>query len=220
MKPITSILLVLALICYVFLPFYEISFQGGLTGLSFTAGTISQRFSLLNTLFALLPFISCFVALGCNSLKNRWWGLAVALCIIAGLWFMRCTCNIHEVALRHAPDVTPRDDLGEGFAIIGLGIGFKATFILLVAALVSTFISMLPFKFNERIERAVDDTIDHGLEDMRSLGNRMSEEVREWRHEHLSKHGRKPHHDDKPQDAQPPALPPQDPEDPLRFMPK
>ena len=96
---------------------------------------------------------------------------------------------------------------------------------LLVAALCSTIISMLPFKFNERIERAVDDTIDHGIEDMRALGNRMSE----W-NEHHRRHPRKPTATapetppTEPGDkANTPTTPPPltiDPEDPSRFMPK
>ena len=185
MKPITSILLALALICYVFLPFYEISFQGGLTGFSFTAGTITQRFTLGNTVFALLPFLTCFCAIGFNTLKSRWWGILVALLIILGLWFLDRTGHFHDIALKHAPDVIPSEDVGEGFAIIGLGIGYKAMFVLLIAALCSAIISMLPFKFNEQIERAVDDTIDHGIEDMRAIGRSVSE----WNEQHR----RRPH---------------------------
>lgn len=223
MKPITSILLVLALICYVFLPFYEISFQGSLTGFSYTAGTITQRFTLGNTLFALLPFITCFFAIGFNTLKDRWWGIAVTLLIIVGLWFMDRTGNFHDIALRHAPDVTPSEDLGEGFAIIGLGIGYKAMYVLLVAAVCSTLLSMLPLKFNECIERAVDESIDHGIEDMRALGNRVSE----WNGQHLYRHKPGDHSPalppaepaDKTEVASPPPLP-VDPEDPSRFMPQ
>ena len=58
MRPITNILLVLALISYVFLPFYDVSLLGTVTGLGFTAGTISQSLSLNNVLLALLPFIA------------------------------------------------------------------------------------------------------------------------------------------------------------------
>ena len=223
MKPITSILLALALICYVFLPFYEISFQGGLTGFSYTAGTISQRFTLGNTVFALLPFLTCFTAIGFNTLKSRWWGILVALLIILGLWFLDRTGHFHDIALKHAPDITPSEDVGEGFAIIGLGIGYKAYLVLLIAALCSAIISMLPFKFNEQIERAVDDTIDHGIEDMRALGTRVSE----WNEQHR-RHPRKTStHADTPPieptdkthvEATPPPL--TDPEDPARFMPK
>lgn len=218
MKPITGILLALALICYVFLPFYEISFQGGLTGFSFTAGTISQRFTVGNTVFALLPFITCFCAIGFNTLKNRWWGILVTVFILLGLWFMHRTGNYHEVALRHAPDVTPSEDVGEGFSIIGLGVGYKMSLVLMVAALCSAILSLLPFKFNERIERAVDDTIDHSIEDMRALGTRVSE----WGGQHRL-HSRKPsEHDAGPVADERHELPPlpSDPEDPSRFMPK
>ena len=227
MKPITSILLALALICYVFLPFYEISFQGGLTGFSYTAGTITQRFTLGNTVFALLPFITCFAAIGFNTLKNRWWGIVVTLLIVVGLWFLDRTGNYHDIALRHAPDITPSEDVGEGFAIIALGIGYKASLVLLVSALCSAILSMLPFKFNERIERAVDERIDHSLEDMRALGRSVSE----WNESHL-RHPRKA--PATPAETAPPAEPadktavatptppplPEDPEDPSRFMPK
>lgn len=227
MKPITSILLALALICYVFLPFYEISFQGGLTGFSYTAGTITQRFTLGNTLFALLPFITCFAAIGFNTLKNRWWGIVVTLLIVVGLWFLDRTGNYHDIALRHAPDITPSEDVGEGFAIIALGIGYKASLVLLVSALCSAILSMLPFKFNERIERAVDERIDHSLEDMRALGRSVSE----WNESHL-RHPRKG--PSMPTETAPPAEPadktavatptppplPEDPEDHSRFMPK
>ncbi len=225
MKPITSILLALALICYVFLPFYEISFQGGLTGFSYTAGSITQRFTLGNTVFALLPFITCFFAIGFNTLKSRWWGILVTALIVLGLWFMDCTGNYHDIALRHAPDITPSEDVGEGFAIIGLGIGYKALYVLLVAALCTTVLSMLPFKFNERIERAVDERIDHSLEDMRALGRSVSE----WNEHHL-RHPRKPA--GKTPETPPtqpastttvdaPTPPPLvDPEDHSRFMPR
>ena len=227
MKPVTSILLALALICYVFLPFYEISFQGGLTGFSYTAGTITQRFTLANTIFVLLPFITCFSAIGFNTLKSRWWGIVVAVLIVLGLWFLDRTGHYHDIALRHAPDITPSEDVGEGFSIIGLGIGYKASLVLLVASLYSAILSMLPFKFNERIERAVDERIDHSLEDMRALGRSMSE----WNEQHL-RHPRRttsspiePAPGDEPASVTAPQSTPTppplvDPVDPSRFMPK
>ena len=227
MKPVTSILLALALICYVFLPFYEISFQGGLTGFSYTAGTITQRFTLANTIFVLLPFITCFSAIGFNTLKSRWWGIVVAVLIVLGLWFLDRTGHYHDIALRHAPDITPSEDVGEGFSIIGLGIGYKASLVLLVASLCSAILSMFPIKFNEPIERAVDERIDHSLEDMRALGRSMSE----WNEQHL-RHPRRttpppiePTPGDEPASVTAPQSTPTppplvDPEDPSRFMPK
>ena len=124
MRPITNILLVLALICYLFLPFYDISMVGTRTGLGFTAGTISQALSLSNVLVALLPFIACFGAIALNSLKRRWWVLGAIACIFIWLWFYMDTATLHDIMLRHAPEVTPDNDLGEGFSVIGLGIGY------------------------------------------------------------------------------------------------
>ena len=113
MRPITNILLVLALICYLFLPFYDISMIGTRTGLGFTAGTISQALSLRNVLVGLLPFIACFGAIALNSLKRRWWVLGAIACIFIWLWFYMDTATLHDIMLRHAPEVTPDNDLGE-----------------------------------------------------------------------------------------------------------
>ncbi len=215
MKPITNILLVLSLVCYAFLPFYEISFQGSLTGFSYTAGTISRHFSLGNTVYALLPFLACFAAIGFNTLHNRRWGYAALICVLMGLYFFHTTANFHEISLSHMPEVTPSNDIGEGFSIVGLGIGYRLSCGLLVAALVTQIMSFLPFKFNERIEKAVDEGIDRGFEDIRSLGNKVSDEVQHWRRDR--QHRQQP----EPTEPTPPEIPKQpDPEDHSRFMPK
>ena len=187
MRPITNILLVLALICYVFLPFYDISLNGTVSGLDFTAGTITQSLSLGNVLLALLPFITCFGAIALNCLKKRW------------------------------PEVTPDNDLGEGFSIIGLGIGHKLSFALTALSLLSALISLLPFKFNETIERAVDDTFEDGRRHVRKEFNRLESNL---------------HRSHRAKQQTPPTAPPveentaakpaeeEDKEDPSRFMPK
>ena len=215
----------LALICYVFLPFYEISFQGTITGFSFTAGTITQFPTVRHILFALLPFISCFLAIGCNSLKNRWWSLLAAFFILGMIWFFSLAYHYHEIALLHQPDVVPSEDIGEGFSIVGVGIGFKASSFLTLLALLSALLSVLPFSFNTTIEKAVDDTIDRGIEDVRALGTRMSKDVKDWQ----TKHGKprpQTHVDKKtetPANETPVTESPAhevDPEDPSRFMPQ
>ena len=123
MKPITNILLALALICYAFLPFYNISFQGSITGFEFTAGTISQHFGAFSLLKGLFPFIACFLAIGLNCLKKNWWAVGsivlIALCIA---FFVRVG-QTYDIALLHAPEVTPADDLGQGFSVLGMGVG-------------------------------------------------------------------------------------------------
>lgn len=216
MRPITNILLVLALICYVFLPFYDISFIGKVTGLGFTAGTISQALSLRNILIALLPFIACFGAIALNSLRRRWWLLGTIVCIVVWLWFYRDTGSLHDIMLRHEPEVTPDNDLGEGFSIIGLGIGYKLSYILTALSLLSAIISLLPFKFNETLEKAVDDTFEDGRRHVREEFKRLESAAH------------KPHKNKKQPTETSSTLPPkhetplqneEDKEDPARFMP-
>ena len=217
MRPITNILLVLALICYVFLPFYDISFHGTVTGLGFTAGTISQALSIGSILLALLPFIAVFGAIGFNCLKSRWWVLLAIAFITLGLWFFKDTGSTHDVLLRHEPEVTPDNDLGEGFSIIGLGIGYKLAYILTGLSLISAIISMLPFKFNETIEKAVDDTFEDGRRHVRKEFNRLESNLHK---PHRAKR-ETPRPTSQPTEVQPPVLPPEeDKEDPARFMPK
>ena len=214
MKPITNILLVLAIVCYVFLPFYEISFQGSITGFDFTSSTITQEPTAKHIAFALLPFLSCFLAIGFNTLRNRWWGLASAVLIVAGLCFFNDTHDFQNIVLQLEPEVVvPGEEVSEGFQVVGLGFGYTASCTLMVLALISAILSVLPFDFNFALERAVDQTIDRGLEDVKALSNKVSGEVRGWHHK-----------TDKPSStptppAAPPALP-DDPEDPSRFMPK
>lgn len=218
MRPVTNILLVLALICYVFLPFYALSLHGTVTGLQYTAGTISQAISLGSVIKALLPFIAIFGAIGFNCLKSRWWVLLSIAFIILGLWFFKDTGSVHDVVLRHEPEVTPDNDLGEGFSITGLGIGYKLSYILTALSLLSAIISMLPFKFNETIERVVDDTFEDGRRHVRKEFNRLENNLHK---PHRSKQN--PSHLNPPQDdnVEPPVTPQQmDKEDPTRFMPK
>ena len=215
MRSITNILLVLALICYVFLPFYEISFIGTRTGLGFTAGTISQALSIGSVVIALLPFMACFGAIAFNSLKRRWWVLGTIACIIVWLLFYMDTRSLHDIMLLHAPEVTPDNDLGEGFSIIGLGIGYKLSFAITILSLITALISLLPFKFNETIEKAVDDTFEDGRRHVRQEFKRL-ESVAHKSH----KANTHVHQGDKI--STPPSPPPaeEDKEDPSRFMPK
>jgi len=217
MRPITNILLVLALICYVFLPFYDISLVGTVTGLGYTAGTISQSLSLGNVLLALLPFITCFGAIALNCLKKRWWVLGTIALILLGLWFFAQTQDLHDIVLQHAPEVTPDNDLGEGFSITGLGIGYKLSYGLYILSLISAIISLLPFKFNETIEKAVDDTFEDGRRLARNEFNRLES--------NLHKPGKSKQHPGKPITPPTPPEPThdepvEDKEDPTRFMPK
>ena len=213
MRPITNILLVLALICYVFLPFHDISLMGTVTGLGFTAGTISQFQSIGRVVLALLPFLACFGAIGLNCLKSRWWVLGTIACILLWLWFYRVTGYSYDISLQHEPEVTPDNDLGEGFSIIGMGIGYKLSRILTALSLLTAIISLLPFKFNQTIEKAVDDTFEGGRRHVR-------EEFKRLEHAHKGKKDKKDVPPVLPTEEDEPAPPAEDKEDPSRFMPK
>lgn len=214
MRPITNILLVLALICYLFLPFHDISLIGKVTGLGFTAGTISQFTSIQRVALALVPFLACFGAIALNCLKRRWWVLGAIACILMWLWFYTLTGNTHDISLQHEPELTPDNDLGEGFSIIGMGIGYKVSRVLTWLSLLSAIISLLPFKFNDTIEKAVDDTFEGGRRHMREEFNKLENNLH------------KPHKSKKDLPAPPaaqedPAEPTiEDKEDPSRFMPQ
>ena len=159
MKPITNILLIGALICYVFLPFYSMELTGSVTGLSYTGGLIAENFSLGKTLFALLPFIACFGAITFNCMKHRYWGLAAGVFIIAGIIFFLLTNTFHNIPLMHEPEIVP-DDPQEGFKIQGLGVGYHMSRALMWLSLLSCIISLMPFKFNMVLEHKIDDQFD------------------------------------------------------------
>jgi hypothetical protein len=83
-------------------------------------------------------------------------------------------------------------------------------------------VAVLPFSFNQTIEKAVDDTIDRSLEDMRAIGTRVSKDVKDWQSKH-----HKPKSAAPCEAAEQPSAPAEDksatdvdPEDPSRFMPK
>ena len=217
MKPITNILLVLALICYVFLPFHDISLKGPVTGMGFTAGTISQFQSIGQVALALVPFAACFGAVALNCLKNRWWVLGTIACILLWLWFYSITGNPQDISLQHAPEVTPDNDVGEGYHINGTGIGYKISYVLTILSLVSALISLLPFKFNETIEKAVDDTFEDGRRHVREEFKRL-EHAHKGHKEHKAKNSTSS--PTPPPVEEQPQAPIEDKEDPSRFMPK
>ena len=143
MKPLTNILLVADLVVHSFLPFVDDALDGSWTGLKYKAETISNAESLLNELFALLPFAVGFGAIAINCMKNRYWGLAVALCICAGLYFYIDARDFIHI------------QMPQFYAIKSLGFGFNIGYYLLIAALVSALLSVLPFSFNKFLAREI-----------------------------------------------------------------
>ena len=137
MKPITNVLLVIYIIAYTFLPFFDVAFNGGWTGFDYTAYTITESSELSKQLFSLLPFAVAFCAIGFNCMKNRYWGIAVAAIICCGIYFY---VDANDFVLIQQPDY---------FKIKDFGIGFYVGYASLLLSLVSAAVSVLPFKFNK-----------------------------------------------------------------------
>ncbi len=216
MKPITNILLILALVCYAFLPFYNIKFQGGINGLEFTAGVITRLDSFKGLIFALTPLLAGFLAIALNCLKaKRWSGLSL-IPIIAALFFFTLTSDFHEFSLSHTPEVTHANDLGEGFALEGRGWGFLRSCFFYILSFISAVMALMPFKFNEHIERAVDDKLDKSIEDIKHLGTGVRDELNR-----LDTHRKRDKKTPPPvPDEETTHEPVVDKEDDSRFMPK
>lgn len=150
MKPITSILLVAAIICYCLLTFFNTSMGVAVTGFDYSSIQITR-----GSLFALMPFVSTFFAIVFNSLKNRYWGILVVVFIVLGIHFFVTTGNLKEIMINHLPEaVGDTKVIQGGMPIMGTGIGYTTSLVLMCLALLSTLISMLPFKFNALIEQS------------------------------------------------------------------
>ena len=165
MKPITNILLLITLVAYVFLPLFEISLVGNLTGLQFTESMITANLGPWYTMFSLMPFITIFLAIGFNCLKNRYWGIVVALLIFVVIYFFASLTNVFQgFSLVHDPEVAADTELSEGLPIVGVGIGFYVSLIFTVLAFISALVSLMPFKFNKKLEETIDSHIGKSFE--------------------------------------------------------
>ncbi|MBR5102858.1 MAG: hypothetical protein IK092_07010 [Muribaculaceae bacterium] len=172
MKPITNLLLVVAIVCYSLFTFYVFSMHDSTTGLGFTERLIAKDFSFSNVILALLPFISCFGAIVFNSLKSRYWGLLVVVFIALGIHFFASTGNFHAVEMPTNPGLSPSDSVGNaGLRVVALGAGHRIPHILLWVALVSALISILPFKFNKKLEQSIDNKLHNAKEQVSKLGH-------------------------------------------------
>lgn len=145
MKPITNILLVAFLIVYLFLPFFDVAFDGGWTGFKYTAETISNADDLLKMLFSLVPFVAGFGGIAINCMKNRYWGLGAAAFIAFGLYFYIDAKDFVNI------------QLPQFYSIKALGYGFNIGYGLLFAALLSAILSVLPFSFNKFLAREIHE---------------------------------------------------------------
>lgn len=192
MKSITNILLVAALVCYVFLPFYNIPLApSSPTGFDFTAGLITGNFGWSGALFALVPFAASFAAIAFNCAKSRWWGIASCACIVVCMYFYFTASGAQDQELIHDPGIVPSNDIGEGFKIAGLGIGFKVSYALVILSMLSSIVSIMPFSFNAKLDRVIDDSVEHGIEEGRrhisDLNTKLSEEISHFEKKQKSK---------------------------------
>ena len=142
MKTISNIILVLALVCYTFLPFYDVAMKGGITGFNFSAGLITAVDSWRGVALALVPYVAGFLAIAFNSMHSRRWPLAAIGCIIVALGFYYQPSNFTEIGLMHQPELMPTDDIGEGFQVLGLKAGYWSSLALFAAALITCVISL------------------------------------------------------------------------------
>ena len=167
MKPITSLLLIVAIVCYVFMPLFEYKMlDKDMTGLTFTIDAITNG---SHVFVALLPFLATFLGIGFNSLKNRYWGVAVVAVIVLGLYFFPTVYNFSGIPLAHDPDVAQDAEFQEGLRVDGIGLGFRASFISLILALISALISLMPLKINRFIEQSIDNSIEEGKKHLAHL---------------------------------------------------
>ncbi len=219
MKPITNILLIAAIICYVFLPFRTMDLAGSITGLSYSAGLITENFSLPKTIFALLPFIACFGGVALNYNKHRYWGIATAALIAVGIvFFSMPDLFFQSWALSHDPELlgTPAAQI-EGFKVKELNVGYYASNILMWLSLVSCIISIFPFKFNQTLERSIDDGLEKGLSKGKEGFTKVQQELQE-EFSQLEAKAKRP--SAKASDGEPAKAKEDGPEDPTKYMPK
>ena len=222
MKPITNILLVLALACYVFLPVMEISHMGSISGLDFSASLLTCKQARLTT-YALAPFVTMFLAIAFNCLRSRWWGIIDSILIlIAIFFFVSMLTKFQGLPLAHNPEVVAGTEMSEGMPIDGLRSGFYLSSALTILAFISALISLMPFQFNKRIEEGIDKSFESGKRQIGKMGHTI--------HDEFYKMGNKKHKEnmEQPQQATPaqeitteehPSTSSQTTDDNSRFMP-
>ena len=217
MKPITNILLVLALVCYVFLPLFEISHLGSVSGHEFTSSVINYNQGFKSTIFALTPFITIFLAIGFNCLRNRWWGIIDVVLIFFTLYFFfNLLAKFQGFPINHDPAVMANTEMSEGMSINGLGVGFYASSVLTILAFFSALISLMPFNFNKKIEEKIDNRLESSKKRLSKVGHGINDELHK-----IGKHSKSKEMEvAKDSEELPPPPLPEDKEDASRFMPQ
>lgn len=179
MKPITNILLVLALVFYMFMPLMEVSHMGTKSGLDFSASLLSYkqtRFSIY--VYALTPFITMFLAIGFNCLRSRWWGIIDSLLILMAIFFfVSVLTKFQGLPLAHNPEVVANSEMGEGMPIDGLRSGYYLSAGATMLALISALVSLMPFEFNKRIEERIEERFESSKRQIGKMGHSIHDEI-------------------------------------------
>lgn len=148
MKSLSNLLLAAISIIYVFLPLFDLGLFGKITGFEFTEQTLNSSVPLLKKVFSLIPFIACFGAIIFNYMKSKAWSIGSCIFILLGLFFYLYAYNFTQQNFWISK-------------IIGLGAGFKIALWLLVIALASSLISLLPVKLKHKNFNFKPNISDH-----------------------------------------------------------
>lgn len=178
MKPITNLLIVLALVCYIFLPLFNITYMGSLNGLGFTSSLITYGPNYRFILYALTPFITLFLAIGFNCLKSRYWGIIDAILLFMAIFFfVGLLANFKGISLAHDPAVIGDTEMSEGMPINSLGIGYYLSAGLTILAFISALVSLMPFSFNKRLEESIDKRFVESRKHISKMGHGIHDEI-------------------------------------------
>ena len=178
MKQITNILLLLALVCYIFLPLFNITYMGSLNGLGFTSSMITYGPNYRFILYALTPFITLFLAIGFNCLKSRYWGIIDSILIFMAIFFfVGLLANFKGISLVHDPAVVGDTEMSEGMPINSLGIGYYLSAGLTILAFISALVSLMPFGFNKRLEESIDKRFVESRKHISKMGHGIHDEI-------------------------------------------
>ena len=88
----------------------------------------------------------------------------------------------HGFSLTHDPQEAPSAEMGEGMPVAGLGIGYYASFALTVLSLLSALVSMMPFKFNKRLEESIDKRFETSKKQISKVGHGINDEIHKIGH--------------------------------------
>ena len=178
MKQITNILLLLALVCYIFLPLFNITYMGSLNGLGFTSSMITYGPNYRFILYALTPFITLFLAIGFNCLKSRYWGIIDSILIFMAIFFfVGLLANFKGISLVHDQAEVGDTEMREGMPINSLGIGDYLSAGLTILAFISALVSLMPFGFNKRLEESIDKRFVESRKHISKMGHGIHDEI-------------------------------------------